>query len=191
MTAEAGPPVRANVLEERVLYVDGIRRGNRALHAASIRERQLIELEVRLRWSGRLSSERQRLVAAERKHRLDCFLGVHRLPLTQLVRKKAKTCRGADRSGWEGFILRYGQTDLFHLVLTWFCNGQPSSARDAQDVRELTSGASVERELASGTSDTFRLDAQRRRFPPHHIVQRGIHGRRRRCRARMAVSCRR
>src|SRR5258706_14947548 len=61
----------------------------------------------------------------------------------------------------------------FALVLTWFCNGQPS-ARDAQDVRELTSGASIERALASGASDTFRLALTTRDFVPVPIVQRGF-----------------
>ncbi len=59
------------------------------------------------------------------------------------------------------------------LVLTWFCNGQPSSARNAQDVRELTSGVSVDRELASGSSDTFRLALTAGDFLHLTIVQRG------------------
>jgi CHAT domain-containing protein/Tfp pilus assembly protein PilF len=59
------------------------------------------------------------------------------------------------------------------LVLTWFCNGQPSSARNAQDVRELTSGVSVDGELASGSSDTFRLALTAGDFLHLTIVQRG------------------
>ena len=83
MTAEAGPPVRANVLEERVLYVDGIRRGNRALHAASIRERQLMSSRL---VSCRLTSRRQKDEARRRhrKHRLHrCLVFIDFPSLTQ------------------------------------------------------------------------------------------------------------
>jgi len=61
----------------------------------------------------------------------------------------------------------------FALVLTWFCSGQPS-ARDAQDVRELTAGASVERALASGESDTFQLTLAAGEFVHLTIAQRGF-----------------
>jgi CHAT domain-containing protein len=61
----------------------------------------------------------------------------------------------------------------FALVLTWFCGGQPS-ARDAQEVRELTAGASIERALAAGAADTFRLALTTGDFVHVTIVQRGF-----------------
>ena len=78
------------------------------------------------------------------------------------------------RNGWEGFILRYGQTDLLcpgpDLVLQ-----RPAFSREnAQDVRELTSGVSIERALASGSSDTFRLALTTGDFVHLTIVQRGF-----------------
>ena len=61
----------------------------------------------------------------------------------------------------------------FTLVLTWFCNGL-LSAGDAQQARELTAGASIERALASGAPDSYRLALAAGDFVHLTISQRGI-----------------
>ena len=59
------------------------------------------------------------------------------------------------------------------LVLTWFCNGQPS-ARGDQGIRELTSGVSVDGELVSGSSDTFHVALSAGDFLHLTIMRRGF-----------------
>ena len=76
------------------VVVERVRRGDRALDAAAIRERQLIGPRLVSRGPAGCRQEGD-ACQADRKHRLHCFPGVHRLPLTQLVRKKVKMCRGA------------------------------------------------------------------------------------------------